>query len=212
MRTILLSLLGLGSVNFVRGQNVSPFIGFGSAKNGMGTSTAAGCPTGQLFDGQICQAGPTMGGLFGVVGVDFMFKPHLGVDGEYSLRLHQAPYLPADGLSMRPSFYDLNILWQPVSAHRFLPLLEGGFGGAKVSLNFNQSASITGFNGSGLPTGTNPSYFQLHGAPGVKVYIHGDIFAKGQLDLHYVFHLTNQFSRNLVVQYMGSVGYTFGKR
>ena len=206
-------MLLLGSVNFLGAQTVSPYVGVGSARDRAGTSTAQGCPTGELFDGQFCEAGPAMGGLFGVFGVDFMFKRHLGVSGEYAFHFARASYLPSDGLSMRPSFYDLNVLWQPVSGKRIVPYLEGGIGGARVALYFNQAASNPGFtNTSSLPTGTNPTYFQLHGAAGLKFYIRGNLFIKGPLDLHYVRRLNNQFGRNLVVQYTGSLGYTFGGR
>ena len=43
-----------------------------------------------------------MGGVFGVFGADFMFKQHLGFNGEYSFRFAQAPYLPLGGLNYRP--------------------------------------------------------------------------------------------------------------
>jgi hypothetical protein len=81
---LLLSTLLLGSANFVRAQRLSPYFGLGTARDSVGTTNTSTivCPTGQLFDGLICEPGPKLGGLFGVVGVDFMFKPHLGVNGE----------------------------------------------------------------------------------------------------------------------------------
>lgn len=215
LRTILVvSAVLLGSVSFVRAQNVSvsPYVGFGAARDSVGTSVAQGCPTGQLFDGAICEAGPTIGGLFGTIGVDFMFRKHLGISGEYSFHFKRASYLPSDGLTMRPSFYDINALWQLSSGKRFVPFLEGGIGAARLQLYFNQAAA-TGLTGApSLPTGMNPSYFQLHGAFGVKVYVRGRVFVKPEFDLRYVPRLTNQFGRSLVLQYGGSVGYTFGAR
>ncbi|PYU26592.1 MAG: hypothetical protein DMG32_09720 [Acidobacteria bacterium] len=60
IRTIpLLSILLLGSVDF-RAQSVSAYFGAGTARDRVGTSTAQGCPAGQLFDGLVCEAGPTM--------------------------------------------------------------------------------------------------------------------------------------------------------
>jgi hypothetical protein len=213
LRTILLLsiLLLLGSVNFVRAQRVSPYFGLGTARDRAGTTNNV-CPAGQLFDGLLCEAGPTMGGLFGVVGVDFMFKKHLGINGEYAFRFARAPFLAGDGLKMRPAFYDLNALWQPISGRRIAPFLEGGIGGARVFL-YSTGASITGVAGtSGFPAGSDTSHFQLHFAAGLKVYIKGNLFIKPQFDLHYARHLTDQFGRNVVVQFMGSVGYTFGGR
>lgn len=214
IRTIvLLSMLLLGSANIVRAQRLSPYFGLGTARDSAGTTNTSTivCPTGQLFDGLICEPGPTMGGLLGVVGADFMFKKHLGVNGEYAFRFAQAPFLPADSLNMRPSFYDLNAVWQPISGQRFIPVLEGGLGGAKVALHFTQTSSITGITStSGFPAGSDTSHFQLHGAAGLKVYVKGNLFVKPQFDVHYVTRLTDQFNRNVVLQFTGSVGYTFG--
>jgi hypothetical protein len=214
MRTILLlSMLLPGSVDFVRAQSLSPYFGLGTARDSVGTSTVQGCPTGQLFDGAICEAGPKIGGLFGVVGADFMFKKHLGVNGEYAFRFSQAPFLPDDSLNMRPVFYDVNALWQPVSGKRLIPVLEGGVGAAKVALHFTQTSSLTGITStSGFPAGSYTNHFQLHGAVGMKIYVRGNLFVKPQFDVHYAFHLNDQFHRNAVLQYTGSVGYTFGAR
>lgn len=213
IRTIpLLSILLLGSVDF-RAQSVSAYFGAGTARDSVGTSTAQGCPAGQLFDGLVCEAGPTMRGLFGVAGVDFMFRPHLGVNGEYAFRFSRAPFLPGDSLNMRPVFYDLNAVWQPLSGKRIVPVLEGGIGLAKVALYAAQTTSITGVsNTSSFPAGSDRNHFQLHLAAGLKIYVRGNLFIKPQFDLHYARHLTDQFGRNLVPQYSGSVGYTFGAR
>ena len=205
---LLLSMLLWGSLSFVRAQSFSPYLGLGSARDKVGTS--AGCPTGQLFDGVICEPGPALRGLFGVFGLDFMFKPHLGVNGEYAFRLSRAPFLPDDGLSMRPALYDANAVWQP-GGTRFVPVLEGGLGAFRLAPHFTQ-ASITGITStSGFPAGRT-NHFQLHGGIGVKIYVRGNLFVKPQFDLHEVLHLKDQFGRTLILQYTGSVGYTFGKR
>ena len=210
---LLLSTLLLGSANLVRAQRLSPYFGLGSARDSVGTTSTGTdvCPTGQLFDGLICEAGPKLSGLFGVVGVDFMFKPHLGVNGEYTFRFAQAPFLPDDSLNMRPAFYDVNTVSQPVYGKRLIPVLVGGIGVVKIGLHFTQANPITGVTStSGFPAGSDTSHFQLHGGVGVKVYVKGNLFVKPQFDLHYATHLTDQFHRNLVLQYTGSVGYTFG--
>ena len=65
-----------------------------------------------------------------------MFKPHLGVNGEYAFRFAQADYLPAGGLKFRPGFYDFNVVWEPTagSDKRIVPVIEGGIGGARIAL------------------------------------------------------------------------------
>jgi hypothetical protein len=210
---LLLSTLLLGSVTYVRAQGVSPYFGVGSATDSAGTS--AGCPAGNLFDDftGTCEPGPTIGGVFGVFGADFMFKPHLGVNGEYAFRFAQAPYLSAAGLNMRPGFYDFNAVWEPISGKRIVPLLEGGIGGARVALYFSQTCTITSINCTfSYPAGFNANHFQVHAAAGVKLYIKPSLFIKPQFDFHYVTHLTDQFGRSWVPQYTVSVGYTFGER
>lgn len=221
VRTILLlSTLLLGSVNFVRAQGLSPYFGLGSAMDSAGTTNNAtnACTAGQLFDDLtgICEPGPTMGGLFGVVGAQFMFKfkPHLGLDGEYAWHFGQAAYLPNAGLTMRPSFYDINAVWELRTGgdKRFIPFFEGGLGAAKVALYFNSANVLTGVAVPANPSFSSENYFQLHGAVGMKLYIKRSMFIKPQFDVHYVVHLTNQFGRSAVLQYMISVGYTFGAR
>jgi hypothetical protein len=91
--------------------------------------------------------------------------------------------------------------------------LEGGAGGARLGLRSTSTTPITGItNTSSFPAGSKPNHAQLHFGAGLKIYVRGNIFVKPQFDLHYVFNFKDQFGRNLVPQYTGSVGYTFGGR
>jgi hypothetical protein len=213
--TLLLFLLSFFGVTSVRAQGLSAYFGLGSAFDNAGTGT--GCPSGDLFDDftGACEAGPTIGGVFGVFGADFMFRPHFGVNGEYAFRFAQANYLPDAGLNFRPAFYDFNAVWEPISGaeSRIQPVLEGGIGGARVDLYFNQTSCVTGIcSNFSYPAGLNANHFQVHAAAGVKVYVSGNIFIKPQFDLHYVNNLNQQFGRNAVPQFTVAVGYTFGQR
>jgi len=155
-----------------------------------------------------------MGGAFGVFGVDYMFRPHLGFNGEYAFRFAQAPFLPAVGLNMRPSFFDFNAVYEPTigSDSRVVPVLEGGIGDARVALYVAQNCTVTGINcSSSYPAGINANHFQLHAGAGVKLYVKGNIFIKPQFDFHYVPNLTDQFAHNYVPQATISIGYTFGE-
>lgn len=193
----------------------SPYLGFGGDRDQVGTDSNDNCATGQLFDGYtgFCEAGPAMGGLFGTVGVDYMFKRHYGINGEYTTKIGDAVYLPNGGLKMRPNFYDVNFLWEPRSGDkRFMPYANTGFGGTRISLYFNPSDAVTGLS---TPTGTffhSNNYLQWHVGLGMKVYVHGNIFVKPEFDLHYTIHLNNQFARNGVIGYVIAAGYTFGAR
>jgi hypothetical protein len=211
----LLCALVLVSAAGAHAQRVSAYFGLGSAKDRAGTTSNGTntCPTGQLFDGLICEPGPTIGGLFGTFGVDVRFKRHLGINAEYAFHFKQEPFLPLDSLNMRPAFYDVNVMWMRVAGNRIAPLLEGGAGGARLGLRSTSTTPITGItNLSSFPAGSRPNHAQLHFGAGLKFYVKGNIFVKPQFDLHYVFNFTDQFGRNLVPQYSGSVGYTFGGR
>lgn len=208
----LLALVVLAGASSAHAQRtISPFFGLGSERDRVGTDTAAGCVTGELLDNftGVCESGPTMGGLFGMVGVDYMLKRKIGLNGEYTFHLRPNPYLPNEGLKMRPSFYDINGFWQPFGS-RVVPFLEGGFGGARVSLLFNSNSCLTGSPCGNFTPPTSLNYYQLHFAAGGKIYIHGAIFVKPEFDLHYVFNF-QQFGRNAVIGYMISGGYTFGR-
>jgi len=210
--TALLALVVLASASSAHAQReISPFVGLGSEKDTVGTDNIDVCTSGQLYDNftGVCESGPTMGGLFGTIGVDYMLKPKIGLEGEYTLHFGANPYLPDEGLKMRPSFYDINGFWQPFGK-RVVPFLEGGLGGARLSLLFNSNSCLTGSPCGNFTPPSSLNYYQLHFAVGGKIYIHGPIFVKPQFDLHYVFNF-QQFGRNAVIGYMISAGYTFGR-
>jgi hypothetical protein len=214
-RTIpLLLLLLLANVKDASAQGLSAYFGLGSATDSAATS--AGCSPQFIFDGftGFCEPAPTMGGVFGVFGADYMFRPHLGFNGEYAFRFAQGSYLPAAGLKARPAFYDFNLVYQPISVgKRIVPVLEGGIGGARVSLYFSQQICAT----SSVCTTqsqffASANHFQLHGALGVKLYVTPNLFIKPQFDAHWVHNLNQQFGRDFVPQYTVAVGYTFGEQ
>ena len=210
-------LLLLISAQQASAQGGSVYFGVGSAWDSAGTTnnSTAVCPPGNLFDdfNLACEPGPTIGGVFGVFGADFMIKPHFGINGEYAFRFAQAPYLPLAGLNMRPGFYDFNAVWEPISGSdsRVVPVLEGGIGGANITLYATQNCSITGINcTTSYPAGISANHFQVHAAAGVKLYVTESIFLKPQFDFHYVANLTDQFGRSWVPGASVSIGYSFG--
>lgn len=192
-----------------RAQQVGVYFGMGSATDGAATS--ATCPAKQIKDSSnSCVPAPTIGGVFGVIGGDVMFLPHLGVNFQDSFRFAQADYVPSDGLKARQSFYDFNAVYEPLASDsKIVPVVEGGIGGAKVSIYFNQSICPLCGSQSGLLTSVN--HFQVHGAVGVKLYVRPNMFLKPQVDFHYVPSLNQQYGSNFVPQYTLSIGYTFGR-
>ena len=204
----------LASASVASAQGVSAYFGLGTATNSAGTD--AGCPSKQLFDNVTgnCERAPTMGGVFGVFGADFMIFPHFGVNAQYAFRFAQADYLPQGGLNVRPGFYDFNAVFQPgPSDSRIVPVIEGGVGGAKLALYFNQQeCAVPSICSNFSQQVATANHFQLHGAVGVKLYVKSDIFIKPQFDAHWVRNLNQQYGRNFVPMYSVAVGYTFGRR
>jgi hypothetical protein len=204
----------LAGVKQAGAQQVSAYFGGGSATDGQITSP--GCAAQQISDPfnttgppASCVTAPTIGGAFGVFGVDVMINPHLGFNGEYSFRFAQAAFLPVEGLNVRPGFYDFNAIYQPSSGDsKIVPVVEGGIGGAKLSFYTSQQVG-TLFNQSQFLFSSN--HFQVHGAVGVKFYVKSSLFIKPQIDFHYVPNLNQQYSSNFVPQYTISIGYTFGR-
>lgn len=208
IRAILaLLLLLLANVNQASAQGLSPYFGLGTATNTQATS--AGCAPHFVLDviSGACEAAPSMRGIFGVVGADFMLMPHLGINGEYAFRFAQDNYFPILGVKYRPAFFDVNAIYQPFSfGRRIVPIVEGGLGVARVSLYFDPQ--ICANSSICLASG---DYFQLHGAVGVKAFVKPNVFVKPQVDVHWARNLNQQFGRDLVPQYTISVGYSFGE-
>jgi hypothetical protein len=207
-----LILFLLAGVHRASAQGVSVYFGAGTATDG--AATTPGCAPKFILDPvtSTCEPGPVIDGTFGVFGADFMITPHLGVNGEYSFRFAQADYLPAAGLNARPAFYDFNAVYEPLTAvGRVVPVLEGGIGGSKLSLYFNQANCITSICSSSSQVVATSNHFQLHAAVGVKLYVRSDLFIKPQIDFHWAHNLSQQYASDFVPQYTISVGYTFGR-
>jgi hypothetical protein len=210
----LLSLLFfLAGTRPAQAQTVDMYFGLGSATNG--ATTSAGCAPKFVFDNitGACENSPTMGGTFGVIGGDVMLWHNFGINVEDSFRFATAPFLPAAGINVRPSFYDFNAVYQPGPAEgRIVPVISGGIGGAKLSFYENQQVcaiSSVCINQNAFITSSN--HFQVHGAVGVKFYVKSSMFIKPQIDFHYVPNLNQQYGSNFVPQYTISIGYTFGR-
>ena len=200
----LLLVLLLGSAGSASAQNLSAFFGVGTA-----TDKSNGIVPNFSQDGTI---GPKMTGTFGTFGAEFMVFKHLGIGGEYTAKFSQGDY---SGLGYRPTFYDFNAIYQPISFvdSKVVPEFQGGIGGATMHFYLNQAfcpVSNSSCTNASQPL-VNSNHFQLHGAAGVKLYVKGNIFIRPQIDLHYMTSYP-EFGSKLVPQYTIAIGYTFGER
>jgi hypothetical protein len=192
-----------GSIKLVRAERSSVYFAGGSA-----TDSSAG-PLNTLGGGKIYDSGK-MGGFFETIGADNMFRPHFGVGAEVTFRKNQGSYA---SLNYRPKFYDINIIYQPLSyTRRIVPEIQGGMGRMNLNYYFNAQFCKT------YPEGCNSynaevssvTHLQLHLAGGVRVYIVRGFFLRPQVDIHWVnnFH---EFGSSWVPEYSTAIGYTIRK-
>jgi outer membrane protein W len=154
---------------------------------------------------------PRLGGTFGRVGADYMFKPWIGVGGETDWRFSQGAFA---GLSYRPLFYDFNVVLTPTARinKRVVPEFQVGIGGTKLSFyeNATYCDAFAGCSSSNAQVESS-NHFQTHLGAGIRFYATQHLFVRPQIDAHYVNNLF-QFGSNWVPEYGGSVGWTFGER
>jgi hypothetical protein len=151
---------------------------------------------------------PSMGGLFGTVGGDVIFRNRLGVGAEYSFRKDRGPYA---GLAYRPAFYDVNAVYYPLTnVTRISPEIQAGVG--KSKLTFYDTPGFCTIAPQGCRS-TNAQIetldtFQVHFAGGVRFSVWRGIFVRPQIDLRWMNNFPD-FGRPFVVEYTVAVGYTF---
>lgn len=189
--------------NVANAQTASAYFGLGTATN---SSSGRGIDT--FGNGTIFNT-PKMGGLFGTIGADFMFRPHLGIGAETSFRFAQGDYA---GLKYRPTFYDFNAIWQPVSGRSpIVPEFQAGLGGANLKFYYSQQFCniFAGCSTSNVYLESS-NHFQFHFSGGVRLYVRERVFIRPQIDVRWVNNFF-QFGRSWTPQYSIVIGYTFGR-
>ena len=195
-------ILMFGVMKFAKAQTGDVYFGGGTATDGSTNQTIDTFGDGTLYPT------PKLGGAFGKFGAGYMFKPTLGLGGEYSFRFTQGPYA---GLNYRPKFYDFNAIWMPISSSKqVVPEFQAGIGGATLSYYFPQQC-ISGIACSSSTYLVSSSHFQTHLSAGLRLYVKGGIFIRPQFDIHYVNNFY-QFSSGWVPEYGAVIGYTFGRQ
>jgi hypothetical protein len=209
---LLLPLLFAG-VTRARAQGVSAYIGFGAATDSSNNQQLEQVGSSDVNGNPITNpdVGPKLTGTFGTFGADFMWKKHLGFGGEYSWRLSQGQFAPQEGVTYRPSFYDFNVIWHPLSVDRVVPEIQGGLGGENNKFYFTQSGCLSGSIACSTLSQyiASSNHFQLHLSGGVRLYVRGGLYLRPQVDVHWVNNF-NEFGSDWVPEYTVAIGYTFG--
>jgi len=182
-----------------------------SANVYVGVATATDGSNGQLIDtfgdGTLFRT-PKLEGVFPKIGASLMWTPHLGVGADVTWRGARTDYA---GLLYRPTFYNFDAIWTPISTSRFEPELHAGVGGMRLGYSYKQT-QCDPFGGCQTSNQgvTSSSHFQWHLAAAARIYATDHVFIRPGIDLHYVHNLF-QFERNAVPEYSLSVGYSFGR-
>jgi outer membrane protein W len=196
----------LASASFAHAQTgLDVFAGAGTASTSSSGQKIDTFGTGTPF------TTPSLSGVFGRVGADYMFKPWIGVGAETDWRFSQGAYA---GLNYRPLFYDFNVIWTPTAKtyKRIVPELQAGIGGTKLSF-YENSSYCNAFAGcsSNSAQVASSNHFQTHLEAGIRFYATQHFFIRPQIDAHYVNNFF-QFGSNWVPEYGASVGWSFGER
>lgn len=151
---------------------------------------------------------PEITGLFPTVGGSVMFNSHIGAGAELSWRASTGDYA---GLNYRPFFYDFNAIWQPVKTQHFVPEIQGGIGGVRITFSANQQSCSPLVGCSSISLGSESSdHFQGHFAAAARLYVTPHIFFRPAVDVHLVNNFF-QFGRDWVPEYSLGFGLSFGR-
>jgi hypothetical protein len=157
----------------------------------------------------LCQATPSLGGLFMNFNGDIMFNRHLGVGGEVNFQPAKRDYGP---LQYRQTFVDGNVVYQPLGRRHWSLDLLGGIGAARTGFSFSESSCV----GTAVcvnqtqPVGT-ATHFQVHTGVGLQVFLTEHLFVEPAFDYHYVPNLTQQFGSNSIQAVSFNIGYSSGR-
>lgn len=183
-------------------QSANVYFGVGTATNSSSNQQIDTFGTGTPF------TTPSMGGTFLDVGSSVLFTKHFGVGADVSWRAAKGSYA---GLLYRPTFYNFDGIWTPISTKRFEPEIHGGLGGEHIGYSFSQTLCDQ-FAGCQTQTQSveTASHFQVHMAAAARFYLTDHVFVRPSIDAHYV-NNNFQFGSNWVPEYSFAVGYSFGR-
>jgi Outer membrane protein beta-barrel domain len=199
LSTVVILILGLVAfATEARAQDVSAYLGFGSAHD-----SSNGSKIETFSDGTLYRT-PSLGGFFMALGASVFVNKQVGIGADLSWRTPEGDYA---GLKYRPSFYSFDGIYRPArwTTKRLDPELRAGIGGARVRYSFNDQAACDQVRG--CPEST---HFQVHLGVATRIYVADHIFLRPAVDVHYVNNFS-EFGSNWVPQYSIGVGYGFGR-
>ena len=143
------------------------------------------------------------GGAFPAISADYLWKNHLGIQGEVAWRGTQNVY--GGYQPFRPILYDFNAMYAPyLGKHVELEFL-GGIG--SQSTRFYNSYYQCNFYG--CSDYSSSSHFMGHVGGGIRLYVWNRFFVRPEAHAYFV-HNNWEFNSSQSQRYGISIGYSFG--
>jgi hypothetical protein len=145
------------------------------------------------------------GGLYTSIRADIFIKKHLGIAGQVAWRNSMNGYNTGLGflVPFRPIIYDFNAIYGERFSKQVGADVLGGIGGQDT--RFYSSQVTCGLTCTNY---TSSSHFLTHLGGDVRIYVHGNIFVRPEVNWYYVFN-NNEFSSNSFTRVGASIGYSF---
>lgn len=151
---------------------------------------------------------PSMSAAYLDLGSSIFLGEHFGFGADISWQAARSSYT---GLDVRPSFYNLDGIWEPSHTKKFEPEIHFGLGGMKLSYTYTSTNcnQLSGCQTSSQAV-ANSSHFQVHFGAAARYYVTDHVFIRPAFDGHYVNNLF-QYGSNFVPEVSLGVGYSFGR-
>jgi len=145
------------------------------------------------------------GGFFPSVSADYLWKNHLGIQGEVAWRGKDNIY---GGLNepFRPILYDFNGMYAPYLGKKIEIELLGGIGSQSTRF---YSGNYTCGVFSGCSDYTSSNHLMGHVGGGVRLYVWNRVFIRPEAHAYFT-HNNFEFNSAHSQRYGVSIGYSFG--
>ena len=143
------------------------------------------------------------GGAFPGFSADYLFKNHLGVQGEVAWRAKQNIY--GGYQPFRPILYDFNAMYAPYFGKKVEAEVLAGFGGQSARFyNATYNCSFTGCTDY-----SSSNHLMGHIGGGIRLYVYNRFFVRPEAHVYFVrnnFEFNSSHEERVGV----SIGYSFG--
>ena len=144
------------------------------------------------------------GGFFPSVSADYLWKNHVGVQGEVSWRGKQNLYGGYE--PFRPILYDFNAMYAPYLGKKVEVEALAGFGAQSTRF---YSGQYTCSYFAGCSDYTSSNHLMGHLGAGVRLYVWNRVFVRPEAHFYFT-HNNFEFNSSHSERYGVSIGYSFG--